>query len=70
MTASSSESTPLWSLSEKHLKALSERGTIKAYPKNTVIVNEGNATVGEPVKRATPAFPFSGPVDAPESDET
>lgn len=42
MTASSGESTPLWSLSEKHLKALSERGTIKAYPKNTIIVNEGD----------------------------
>jgi len=42
MTASSGESTHLWSLSEKHLKALSERGTIKSYPKNTVIVNEGD----------------------------
>ncbi|MEO8008952.1 MAG: Crp/Fnr family transcriptional regulator [Betaproteobacteria bacterium] len=42
MTLSSGERTTLWSLSEKHLKALSERGTIKAYPKNTVIVNEGD----------------------------
>jgi len=42
VTAESSESANLWSLSEKHLKALSERGTIKAYPKNTVIVNEGD----------------------------
>ena len=42
MTAISGESTPLWSLSEAHFKALSERGTIKAYPKNTIIVNEGD----------------------------
>jgi len=32
----------LWSLSEKHLKALAQRGSVKAYPKNTVIVNEGD----------------------------
>ena len=42
MTVLSGESTPLWSLSEKHLKALSEWGNVKAYPKNTVIVNEGD----------------------------
>ena len=36
------ESAPLWSLSAEHIKALSERGTVKAYPKNTVIVNEGD----------------------------
>ena len=42
MTGLSGERAPLWSLSEKHLKALSERGTVKAYPKNTVIVNEGD----------------------------
>jgi CRP/FNR family cyclic AMP-dependent transcriptional regulator len=36
------ESAPLWSLSGEHIKALSERGTVKAYPKNTVIVNEGD----------------------------
>ncbi|MGQ0580094.1 MAG: Crp/Fnr family transcriptional regulator [Betaproteobacteria bacterium] len=42
MTALSGQSTRLWSLSEKHLKALSEWGNVKAYPKNTVIVNEGD----------------------------
>jgi CRP/FNR family cyclic AMP-dependent transcriptional regulator len=42
MNLSSGESAPLWSLSEKHLKALAQRGTVKAYPKNTVIVNEGD----------------------------
>ena len=42
MTVSSGGHAPLWSLSEKHLKALAQRGSVKAYPKNTVIVNEGD----------------------------
>lgn len=42
MTPSSSENAPLWSLSDTHLKALSEQGTIKSYPKNAVIVTEGD----------------------------
>ena len=42
MTVASGEHAHLWSLSEKHLKALAQRGSVKAYPKNTVIVNEGD----------------------------
>lgn len=42
MALSPGEHAPLWSLSEKHLKALAQRGSVKAYPKNTVIVNEGD----------------------------
>lgn len=42
MTVASGEHAPLWSLSEKHLKALAQRGSVKAYPKNTVLVNEGD----------------------------
>jgi CRP/FNR family cyclic AMP-dependent transcriptional regulator len=33
---------PIWSLPEQHLKALADHGTVKAYPKNTVIVSEGD----------------------------
>jgi len=33
---------PLLSLAEQHIKALAEHGTVKAYPKNAVIVSEGD----------------------------
>jgi CRP/FNR family cyclic AMP-dependent transcriptional regulator len=33
---------PVWSLPEPYLKALAEHGTVKAYPKNSVIVSEGD----------------------------
>ncbi len=33
---------PLLSLAEQHLKTLAEHGTVKAYPKNAVIVSEGD----------------------------
>jgi CRP/FNR family transcriptional regulator, cyclic AMP receptor protein len=33
---------PLWSLPEPHLKALAQHGTVKAYPKNAILVNEGD----------------------------
>ena len=42
MTGLPGERASLWSLSEKHLQALSARGTVKSYPKNTAIVNEGD----------------------------
>jgi CRP/FNR family cyclic AMP-dependent transcriptional regulator len=41
MTASLDESGPLWSLPPQHLKALSALGSLKAYPKNTIIISEG-----------------------------
>jgi CRP/FNR family cyclic AMP-dependent transcriptional regulator len=41
MTASFDESAQLWSLPPQHLKALGEQGSVKAYPKNTIIVSEG-----------------------------
>ena len=33
---------PLLSLAEQHIKALADHGTVKAYPKNAVIVSEGD----------------------------
>jgi len=33
---------PEWSLPEPHLKALAQHGTVKAYPKNAILVNEGD----------------------------
>jgi CRP/FNR family transcriptional regulator, cyclic AMP receptor protein len=33
---------PLLSLADQHLKTLAEHGTVKAYPKNAVIVSEGD----------------------------
>ena len=33
---------PLLSLAEQHLKTLAEHGTVKAYPKNAVIISEGD----------------------------
>jgi CRP/FNR family cyclic AMP-dependent transcriptional regulator len=42
MAAATSGDGPLWSLPEQHLKALAEHGAVKAYPKNTIIVSEGD----------------------------
>jgi CRP/FNR family transcriptional regulator, cyclic AMP receptor protein len=33
---------PLLSLAEQHINALAEHGTVKAYPKNAVIISEGD----------------------------
>jgi CRP/FNR family transcriptional regulator, cyclic AMP receptor protein len=33
---------PVWTLPEAYLKALAEHGTVKSYPKNAVIVSEGD----------------------------
>jgi CRP/FNR family cyclic AMP-dependent transcriptional regulator len=41
MTASLERGAQLWSLPPHHVKALSEQGSVKAYPKNTIIVSEG-----------------------------
>ena len=42
MTTGSSSDGPVWTLPEAYLKALAEHGSVKAYPKNAVIVNEGD----------------------------
>jgi len=42
MTGGTSDSGPGWALPEAYLKALADQGTTKAYPKNTVIVQEGD----------------------------
>jgi CRP/FNR family transcriptional regulator, cyclic AMP receptor protein len=42
MTTAATGDGPIWSLPEHYLKALSEHGTVKAYPKNTVIISEGD----------------------------
>src|SRR5262249_36126620 len=42
MTTGMSGEGPVWSLPEVHLEALAAHGTVKAYPKNAVIVNEGD----------------------------
>ena len=42
MTGSIDEGAPLWSLPLQYLKALAEQGTVKAFPKNTIIVSEGD----------------------------
>jgi CRP/FNR family cyclic AMP-dependent transcriptional regulator len=41
MTASFDESARFWSLPPQHLKTLSDQGSVKAYPKNTIIISEG-----------------------------
>ena len=41
MTASLDEGAQFWSLPAQHLKALSEQGSVKAYPKHTIIISEG-----------------------------
>ena len=42
MSDSTGENAPFWTLPEKYLKALINQGTVKSYPKNAVIVNEGD----------------------------
>jgi CRP/FNR family transcriptional regulator, cyclic AMP receptor protein len=42
MTTAAVGEGPIWSLPEAQLKALAEHGTVKSYPKNTVIVSEGD----------------------------
>lgn len=42
MAGLTDESAPLWSLPPQHLKALAEQGTVKAFPKNTIIISEGD----------------------------
>ena len=42
MAESTEENTRFWSLSPQHLKALADQGTVKAFPKNTIIVSEGD----------------------------
>jgi CRP/FNR family cyclic AMP-dependent transcriptional regulator len=42
MTTSSDDKSRFWGMSEKHFQALAKRGAVKAYPRNTVIVNEGD----------------------------
>ena len=42
MTTGMSGEGPVWSLPEVHMKALTDHGTVKSYPKNAVIVNEGD----------------------------
>lgn len=42
MAVEASGDGPFWSLPEDSLKALAAHGTVKAYPKNTVIVSEGD----------------------------
>ena len=41
MAESTDESAPFWMLPPQYLKALAEQGTVKAFPKNTIIVSEG-----------------------------
>ena len=42
MTGSTDEHAALWSLPPQHLKALADQGTVKAFPKNAIIVSEGD----------------------------
>src|SRR4029434_8645419 len=42
MTTGGAGDAPIWSLPEQYLKSLAEHGSVKAYPKNAVIVNEGD----------------------------
>jgi CRP/FNR family transcriptional regulator, cyclic AMP receptor protein len=41
MAGSTGENAPFWSLPPQHLKALAEQGAVKAFPKNTIIISEG-----------------------------
>ena len=41
MTTSLDEGVQFWSLPPQHLKTLSEQGSVKAYPKHTIIISEG-----------------------------
>jgi CRP/FNR family cyclic AMP-dependent transcriptional regulator len=42
MTDGTSDPGPSWALPEAYVKALAEQGSVKSYPKNTVIVQEGD----------------------------
>ncbi len=42
MATGTAADVPLLSLAEQHLRTLAEHGTIKAYPKNAVIISEGD----------------------------
>jgi len=42
MSETASHSAQPWSLPEKYFKALTDQGTARTYPKNTVIVSEGD----------------------------
>jgi CRP/FNR family transcriptional regulator, cyclic AMP receptor protein len=42
MAAGTAGDGPLLSLAAQHLKTLAEHGTVKAYPKNAVIISEGD----------------------------
>ena len=42
MTGSTDAHAALWSLPPQHLKALADQGTVKAFPKNAIIVSEGD----------------------------
>jgi CRP/FNR family cyclic AMP-dependent transcriptional regulator len=42
MAEPTDEIAPFWSLPPQHLKALAEQGTIKAFPKNAIIISEGD----------------------------
>jgi CRP/FNR family transcriptional regulator, cyclic AMP receptor protein len=42
MADSAERRAPLWSMSAANLEALAKRGAVKSYPRNTVIVNEGD----------------------------
>jgi len=42
MAGSTDEHAALWSLPPQHLKALADQGTVKAFPKNAIIVSEGD----------------------------
>ena len=42
MAGSTDESAALWSLPPQHLKALADQGTVRAFPKNTIIISEGD----------------------------
>jgi CRP/FNR family transcriptional regulator, cyclic AMP receptor protein len=42
MTTGSSGDAQMWALPQEYLKSLADHGSVKAYPKNAVIVNEGD----------------------------
>src|SRR5215470_16825316 len=42
MATGTASDSPLLSLAEQHIKALADHGAVKAYPKNAVIVSEGD----------------------------
>ena len=42
MAEPTDETAPFWSLPPQHLKALAEQGTVKAFPKNAIIISEGD----------------------------